>query len=121
MAVVLIQRTASPCFYIQKDTTTEHQCRDKRLAQTPCAYNLRSTFKTDTPSNPPVFLTLSEVPMADPLEVNLETLGKTLAQRASGIRRLAGEILDGDFRRRLLELAQDYDRQAAKLGSGTIS
>jgi hypothetical protein len=55
--------------------------------------------------------------MANPLELNLETLGKSLKQQASGIRRLAGETLDGDFRRRLLELAQDYDRQAEKLGS----
>jgi hypothetical protein len=38
-----------------------------------------------------------------------------LRQKASAFRRLAGEILDGDFRRSLLRLAFDYDRQAARL------
>jgi hypothetical protein len=36
----------------------------------------------------------------------------TLRKQADGFRRLASEIVDGDFRRRLLALAADYDAQA---------
>ena len=50
--------------------------------------------------------------MTDYLELNVEVLSKTLKKQASGFRRLAGEILDGEFRGRLLELAQDYEREA---------
>jgi hypothetical protein len=50
--------------------------------------------------------------MTDYLDLNIETLLKTFRRQASGMRRLAGDILDGDFRRGLLELARDYDRQA---------
>jgi hypothetical protein len=53
--------------------------------------------------------------MADYLELNFETIGATLRKRASGMRELAGEILDGEFRGRLLELALDYDHQAITL------
>jgi hypothetical protein len=44
---------------------------------------------------------------------------QALRQKASAFRRLAGEILDGDFRRRLLSLALDYDRRAARLDRRT--
>jgi hypothetical protein len=54
--------------------------------------------------------------MADYADLNVETLGKTLRKQASGFRQLADKILDGDFRSRLIELALDYDCQAAKLG-----
>ena len=57
--------------------------------------------------------------MTDYHELNIETLGKTLRERASGMRKLAGKILDGDFRVRLLALALDYDRQAETLERGT--
>jgi hypothetical protein len=53
--------------------------------------------------------------MADNLELDVETLGKTLKDKASRFRQLASGILDGDFRRRLLDLAWDYDVQAATL------
>jgi hypothetical protein len=53
--------------------------------------------------------------MDDHIDLNVETLGKTLRKQASGFRQLAGEILDGEFRERLLELAIDYDRQADRL------
>ena len=53
--------------------------------------------------------------MADYLELDVETLGKRLRNQASRFRRLAGEILDGDFRRNLLHLAMDYDAQAESL------
>jgi hypothetical protein len=56
--------------------------------------------------------------MADNLELDFVTLSKTLKKQASGIRQIAGETLDGDFRRGLLELAQDYDHQAEKLVNG---
>jgi hypothetical protein len=36
----------------------------------------------------------------------------TWQRQASGFRQLAGEILDGEFRGRLLELALDYEREA---------
>ncbi|MGC1409512.1 MAG: hypothetical protein WA864_11275 [Acetobacteraceae bacterium] len=39
----------------------------------------------------------------------------TLRQKASAFRRLAAEILGGDFRRSLLELALEYDRRALRL------
>ena len=50
--------------------------------------------------------------MADNLELNVEAPSETLRRQASGFRRLAGEILDGEFRGRLLELALDYEREA---------
>jgi hypothetical protein len=53
--------------------------------------------------------------MADHVDLNVETLGKSLRKHATGFRQIAGEILDGDFRDRLLELAVDYDRQAESL------
>jgi hypothetical protein len=53
--------------------------------------------------------------MADNLELNVEALSKTLKKQASGFRQLADESLEGEFRSRLLELAQDYDRQAENL------
>lgn len=53
--------------------------------------------------------------MVDHMDLNIEALGKTLRKQASGFRQLAGEILDGEFRGRLLELALDYERQAEKL------
>ncbi|HEX3398740.1 MAG TPA: hypothetical protein VHT74_00295 [Acetobacteraceae bacterium] len=53
--------------------------------------------------------------MAEYRESDVETLGKTLRKQASGVRRLAGEILEGDFRSSLLDLAEDYDRQAATI------
>jgi hypothetical protein len=49
--------------------------------------------------------------MADDLILDAETL----RQKASAFRRLAAEILGGDFRRSLLELALEYDRQAMRL------
>jgi hypothetical protein len=55
--------------------------------------------------------------MADYLESNFETIGATLRNKASGIRQLAGKILEGEFRGRLLELAQDYEHQAKRLGA----
>jgi hypothetical protein len=59
--------------------------------------------------------------MDDHLDLNVDALGKTLRKQASGFRQLAGEILDGDFRGRLLELARDYDRQAERLEHGEAS
>jgi hypothetical protein len=56
--------------------------------------------------------------MTDYNELNVETLGTTLRNRASGMRQLASKILDGEFRSGLLELAQDYDRQAETLQRG---
>ena len=53
--------------------------------------------------------------MADNLELDVETLGETLRETAAGLRRLASEILDGEFRRRLLNLSCDYDAQATAL------
>jgi hypothetical protein len=53
--------------------------------------------------------------MTDNFELNVEVLGKTLRKQASGFRQLARELLDGEFRSRLLELAGDYDRQAESL------
>jgi hypothetical protein len=41
--------------------------------------------------------------------MEIETLGKTFRKQASGMRLLADEILDGEFRRGLLVLARDYD------------
>ena len=41
--------------------------------------------------------------MADYLESNFETIGATLRKKASGIRQLAGKILEGEFRGRLYE------------------
>lgn len=55
--------------------------------------------------------------MADYLELNFETIGATLRKKASGIRQLAGKILEGEFRGRLLELALDYEHQAKRLGA----
>jgi hypothetical protein len=60
-------------------------------------------------------------PMTDYIDLNIETLLKTLRRQASGMRRLAGDILDGDFRRGLLELARDYDRQAEGFERGKSS
>jgi hypothetical protein len=56
--------------------------------------------------------------MADYLELDVVTLSQTLKRQASGIRQIAGETLDGDFRRGLIELALDYDHQAEKLSFG---
>jgi hypothetical protein len=53
--------------------------------------------------------------MADYFDLDIETLGKKLRNQASGFRRLAGEILDGEFRRNLLHLATDYDARAESL------
>jgi hypothetical protein len=53
--------------------------------------------------------------MTDNVELNVESLSKTLRKQASGFRQLASESLDGEFRSRLLELAGDYDRQAENL------
>jgi hypothetical protein len=53
--------------------------------------------------------------MDDHINLNVEALSRTLRKQASGFRQLAGEILDGEFRGRLLELALDYDRQAERL------
>jgi hypothetical protein len=53
--------------------------------------------------------------MTDYLNMNLETLSKTIRQQATGMRQLAAEALPGDFQRNLLALALDYDRQAEKL------
>jgi hypothetical protein len=47
--------------------------------------------------------------------VNLESNAETLERQAAGFRRLASEIVDGDFRRRLLDLAADYDAQAVAI------
>jgi hypothetical protein len=58
---------------------------------------------------------LERLSMADNIELNVATLSKRLRKQASGFRRLAGEILDGDFRRNLLNLAMDYDAQAESL------
>jgi hypothetical protein len=44
--------------------------------------------------------------------VNRELKTETLTKQAAGFRRLASEIVDGEFRRRLLDLAADYDAQA---------
>jgi hypothetical protein len=44
--------------------------------------------------------------------VNPASNTETLRKQAAGFRRLANEIVDGDFRRRLLDLAADYDAQA---------
>ena len=44
--------------------------------------------------------------------VNRESNTENLRKQAAGFRRLASEIVDGDFRRRLLDLAADYDAQA---------
>jgi hypothetical protein len=52
-------------------------------------------------------LTLGRSDMVNP-ESNTENLRK----QAAGFRRPAKEIMDGDFRRRLLDLAADYDAQA---------
>jgi hypothetical protein len=46
-----------------------------------------------------------------------ETIGTTFRNQASGLRHLAGQVLDDDFRSRLLEVALDYDHQAEKLES----
>jgi hypothetical protein len=53
--------------------------------------------------------------MADHLELNVEALGKRRRKQASGFRHLAGGALTGTCRSGLLELALDYDRQAATL------
>jgi hypothetical protein len=53
--------------------------------------------------------------MADYLELNFETMGAILRKQAWGMRELAGGILDGEFRGRLLELALDYERRAITL------
>ena len=43
---------------------------------------------------------------------NRESNTESLRRQAAGFRRLASEIVGGDFRRRLLDLAADYDAQA---------
>jgi hypothetical protein len=57
--------------------------------------------------------------MTDYLGLNIETLSKTFRKQASGMRKLADEILDGEFRRGLLVLARDYDLKAEGLERGT--
>jgi hypothetical protein len=57
--------------------------------------------------------------MTDYYELNIEALGKTLRERASGMRRLASQILDGEFRIKLIALALHYDLQAEALERGT--
>ncbi|MGA8195950.1 MAG: hypothetical protein WB902_21560 [Acetobacteraceae bacterium] len=47
--------------------------------------------------------------------VNPESNTESLRRQAAGFRRLANEIVDGDFRRRLLGLAADYDAQAVTI------
>jgi hypothetical protein len=54
-------------------------------------------------------------PMTDYLNMNLESLSKTIRQKATGMRQLAAEALPGDFQSNLLALALDYDRQAERL------
>jgi hypothetical protein len=49
--------------------------------------------------------------MADDIDLDAETL----RQKASAFRQLAAELLGGDFRKRLLDLALDYDLRAARL------
>jgi hypothetical protein len=53
--------------------------------------------------------------MAVDLELNHAPSGTILRTRASGLRRLADGILDGDFRHLLTALARDYEREAARL------
>jgi hypothetical protein len=60
-------------------------------------------------------LAILRIAMVDYLELNFGTMGATLRKHASGMRELAGEILDGEFRGRLLELALDYEHQAITL------
>jgi CheY-like chemotaxis protein len=55
--------------------------------------------------------------MADPLDLDVKALGKTLRRQASGFRHLADETL-GDCRTNLLALATDYDHQASRLEHG---
>ena len=57
--------------------------------------------------------------MTDYHELNIEALGKTLRERASGMRKLASQILDGESRSGLLALALHYDLQAEALERGT--
>lgn len=59
--------------------------------------------------------------MTDYLGLNVSTLGKTFRTQASGMRLLADEILDGEFRRGLLVLARDYDLRAEVFEHGTSS
>jgi hypothetical protein len=59
--------------------------------------------------------------MTDYLELNVATIGTTFRNQASGLRNLAGQILDDDFRNRLLEVASDYDHQAEKLENESAS
>ena len=59
--------------------------------------------------------------MTDYLDVNVDTLAKTLRKRASGMRRLAAIALPGDYvQTNLLALALDYDRQAEILEKGDV-
>ena len=53
----------------------------------------------------------SRVAMSDALALD----ALALRRKASGFRRLAADILGGDFRRRLLELALEYERRATQL------
>lgn len=57
--------------------------------------------------------------MTDYLELNIAALGTIFRKRASGMRLLADEILDGEFRRGLLALARDYDQKAESIERGT--
>ena len=59
--------------------------------------------------------------MTDYLELNVETIGTTFRNQASGLRHLADQVLDDDFRGRLLEVASDYDHQAKKLENEFVS
>ena len=56
--------------------------------------------------------------MTDFHELNVETLANTLRKRASGMRQLASELVDGDFRSGLLALAKNYDHKAETLQRG---
>jgi hypothetical protein len=53
--------------------------------------------------------------VTDNLKLNVDAPSATLRKQASGFRQLAGESLDEGFRGRVLELAQDYERQAESL------
>jgi hypothetical protein len=43
----------------------------------------------------------------------------SLRAKAAGLRRLSRQIVPGEFQNRLLELARDYERQAANLDGQT--
>ena len=51
--------------------------------------------------------------MTDNLEIDLGVPSSTLRKKAAAFRSLAREMFPCDFRRNLLELAEDYDHQAS--------